>query len=371
MFKTDILFTGFYGNSNTGDDAFVEVASWGADKLWNKKNNRFLAVDDNLPTTLTPSKGYPLTIPKTYRLQDSILVRNCDYLISGGGSTIHNKLDRSNVKHKAIQRKLSKKNLKIGGIGVSIGPFKTIEDEKHVEDYLKNIDFLAVRDKASFDYVSSLSLPYKPVNAFDLAALLPNIYNFSPEFKLKNKVKTIGVSVCPHESIQGDLNIKNEIKRNNKTNELLKSIDETQPVHFKFYIINGHHKIGDYQLTLETIKKVNPKSYEIIEYSKDTQNIWKSISNCDFMISTRLHAAVFACFSNTPFMLNEYHRKCTDFLFNIGYNEDYRLYDSEYDTKDKTNKILEIINDQAAYVVPSRISEMKEQALLNFTEINL
>lgn len=371
MFKTDILFTGFYGNSNTGDDAFVEVASWGARKIWNKTENKFLAIEANLPKTLTPSKGYPLTVPKTYQLQDSLLVRNCDYLISGGGSTIHNELEKSNVKYKALQRKLRKKDIQIGGIGVSIGPFKSIKDERYVEHYLKNIDFLAVRDKASFDYVSSLNLPYTPINAFDLAALLPEIYNFAPGLKQLNKVKTIGVSVCPHESIQKDLDVKNEIKRNEKTVELLKSIDEKEQVHFKFFIINGHPKIGDYALTMETIHKVAPKSYEIIEYSKDTQYIWKSIANCDFMISTRLHAAVFACFSNTPFMLNEYHRKCTDFLFNVGYNDQYRLYDSEYNTKERAEKVIEIINSPTAYVAPNKISAMKSQARLNFTEINI
>lgn len=36
-FRSDILFTGYYGQMNTGDDAFVQVASWGASKYWKKK----------------------------------------------------------------------------------------------------------------------------------------------------------------------------------------------------------------------------------------------------------------------------------------------------------------------------------------------
>ena len=30
-----ILFNGFYGFKNTGDDSFLEVVAWGAKKYWN------------------------------------------------------------------------------------------------------------------------------------------------------------------------------------------------------------------------------------------------------------------------------------------------------------------------------------------------
>lgn len=371
MFKTDILFTGFYGHKNTGDDAFIEVAEWGARKFWNKSNNRFLAIGKNLPNAIVPSKGYPITIPKTYTLQSSLLLNNTGYLISAGGSTIHSKLQSTNIKSKAIELKKNGSNIKIGAIGVSIGPFKSVEDEEAVTLYLKGIDFLAVRDQASFDYASSLDLPYQPINAFDLAALLPEIYDFKTVQKQVNNVKTIGVSVCPYESIQPNMNSADEARRNEMTIALLKEIDKKEEVHFKFYVINGNARIGDYNLTLETIKKVSPKSFEIVEYSKNTQNIWESIANCDFVVSTRLHAAIFACFSNTPFMLNEYHRKCGDFLENVGYSSGYRLHNSEFEIDERANQIITIINDIGTYVAPNKVEKMKEMALLNFTEISL
>jgi polysaccharide pyruvyl transferase WcaK-like protein len=328
-------------------------------------------MDKNLPQTTIPSTGFPFSIPKTFRLQSDLLLKNTDYLISAGGSTIHSKLPKNNLKLKALKRKKKGADIKIGGIGVSIGPFKSIEDEKAVERYLKSIDFLAVRDQTSFDYVSSLSLPYKPINAFDLAALLPDIYKFTIGSKEVNKVKTIGVSVCPYESIQNSMDLANEERRNKKTIELLKEINQKEHVHFKFFVINGNPKIGDYNLTQETIQKVAPNSYEVVEYSKDTQAIWKSLANCDFIISTRLHAAIFACFAHTPFMLNEYHRKCSDFLFNIDYHNSYRLYDSEYVIDEKVNQILTILNDRSKYVFPKKMAEMRELALSNFTEISL
>src|SRR5690606_27154160 len=118
-------------------------------------------------------------------------------LVFAGGSTIHSKLAPSSIRWKAFKRKSDKQMLKIGGIGVSVGPFKSIKDEQAVQSYLQQMDFLAVRDQVSFDYVSSLDLPFSPVNAFDLAALLPEIYNYKTDEKKRRGKSVIGVSVCP------------------------------------------------------------------------------------------------------------------------------------------------------------------------------
>jgi polysaccharide pyruvyl transferase WcaK-like protein len=372
MINSDIIFTGFYGQKNTGDDAFVEVASWGARNFWHKNNNRFLAKKNMLPHTIVPARGYPFSINKTYGLQAELLINNTNALIFAGGSTIHSKLDDDNIRMKALRRKQVKGLPKIGAIGVSIGPFKSIEDELAVNSYLNGMDFLAVRDQASFDYVNSINLPYRPINAFDLAALLPDIYNYDKEIRSLERKKVIGISVCPYETVQKGLDHGNEKKRNDMYLELLKEIEKLDDnVHFRFYVINGNDKIGDRKLTFEMISKLSLKSYEVIEYSKKTQLIWRSIADCDFIISTRLHAAIFACFSATPFMLNEYHRKCSDFLDNIAYHKKYRLYDSDYQVKEKAIQILEIISDNSTYLFPSAVEAMKEQAKLNFTKIDL
>lgn len=370
MFKTDILFTGFYGYRNSGDDAFIEVASWGANKIWKKNNNRFLCKKSNLPKTLKPVKGYPFEVNRTYGIQANLLLNNTQAFVYAGGSTIHGEISSNNIRFKAVQKKISGKKLKFGAIGVSIGPFKSIKDENAVKSYLRQMDFLAVRDQASFDFVSSLDgLPYKPVNAFDLAALLPEIYQFDGRKPLSIRQKVIGISVCQYESLQSNMDIEKEKKRNAMLIKLINKIDEKEDIHFKFFVINGNDKIGDLKLTKEIIARSKPSSYEIYSYNKETKQTWLSIAECDFVISTRLHAAIFACFANTPFMLNEYHRKCGDFLDNIGYNDKLRLYNSDYDIDKIANYVCEIINDANKYIMPTKIIKMKEQAMLNFTSI--
>lgn len=371
IFRSDILFTGYYGHYNTGDDAFVEVSSWGAQNFWNKKNSIFLAKNERLPQTLSDIRGYPINIPKSTRLQNRLLLKSTKYLISAGGSTIHREIKPGNIKHLAMRMKMRDSNLKLGAIGVSIGPFNSIKDESSTINYLKNLDFLAVRDEQSYEFVNSLDLPYQPINAFDLAALLPDIYTIEPKHYANKRKKIVGVSVCPYESIVNMGNIKNEIKRNKKLIDLLNHLEKTENIHFKFIVFNGSQKVGDLKLTIETITKVQPKSYEIVNYNRSTQFMWEAVASCDFIISTRLHAAIFACFSNTPFMLNEYHRKCGDFLENIGYSQKYRLYDSEYDYLEKSQIISDILNRSDLYHKPSRLNEMRSRSLLNFTEVNI
>lgn len=371
LFQSNILFTGYYGQLNTGDDAFIEVASWGADKYWKKNKNIFLAKEANLPDTSKIIRGYPFSIPKTYSLQSKILLRSTNYLISAGGSTIHSELPANNIKSLAVERKKRGIPLKIGGIGVSIGPFKSLNDEKATIEYLKNIDFLAVRDQASFDFASTINLPYQTINAFDLAALLPDIYGLNKIETTITSKKTIGVSVCPYESVIGKCDTKNEHSRNINIIELLKCLELENNIHMKFFVINGNPKVGDLKLTLETIERVSPKSFEIIHYTKNTRTVWNEIESCDFVISTRLHAAIFACFSNTPFMLNEYHRKCGDFLDNVGYEESLRLFNNEYSPKEKAGMITNILNGNYKYPYPKYTQEMKQKSELNFTGIEL
>src|SRR5690606_30929570 len=204
-----------------------------------------------------------------------------------------------------------------------------------------------------------------------LAALLPDIYNDQNQERLNSHGrKIIGISVCPYESVQG-FNISNELKRNSMLVELLKILETKMDLHFRFFVINGKPGVGDMDLTARTIAEVAPINYEVIHYSRDTEKVWRLVSGCDFIISTRLHAAIFACFANVPFMLNEYHRKCSDFLDNIGYHSEYRLNNSEYDVAEKANQILEVLANNNQYVLPSRVTEMKGKARLNFTQIQL
>src|SRR5690625_7488499 len=104
--------------------------------------------------------------------------------------------------------------MKHGNIGVSIGPFQSIKDEKRIIEYLKRSSFLALRDAESYAYAKSIDLDYEPVKAFDLAALWPECFSDMTNDKIEdNNIETrvIEVSLCNYERY-----VPGDIKRVNK-----------------------------------------------------------------------------------------------------------------------------------------------------------
>lgn len=365
----NILFQGYYGHKNTGDDAFVEVAAWGAKKYWHSNSQSFIA--NEIPQVLTKSNLTGKTYFKGHKqlkIVNSILLSNA--FVVAGGSNFHSTYNYLNPKIIATLKKSVFKNYKVGAIGVSLGPYKSNEAEKQNIDLLKKFDFLALRDKPSYQKALSYNLPYEPVEAFDLAALLPNIYS---EFNIQpnKRHKTLGVSICNYESYIPNGNIKNEERRNKKIEELvMEIIKQEKEIRLRFFIFNGHERLGDKKITfnlIEKIKALNFNNYEVINYSSKTHYTWVKIQECSLMISTRLHAAIFACFANVPFFLVEYHKKCTDFLNTIEFN-DIRLYDAQFDTKKVAFRILNLVDNQGEFKVPLSLEKAKILAEKNFTE---
>ena len=365
-----ILYSGFYGFKNTGDDAFIEVCARGGKKYWGTTNNIFLG--SNLSEVVNPSRSLSKSMFKGYnRLQTVSLAIRADSFISAGGSTF-SKHSKYSLKDITMRTKSAfNKKLKIGAIGVSVGPFKNSEDEKNVVHYLKKMDFLALRDKRSFEFAANLNLPFKPIEAFDLAALLPEVYKETAQLNAKtvNSKKIIGVSVCNYERYtHGD--ITKEEARNAYILELLLRLPKDDTLHYRFFIFNGNEAIGDAALTHQFISKLTDRFIEVIPYLNDVHKAWQAIEECDLMISTRLHASIFACYAGVPFFLVEYHQKCTDFLNDVGVNKAYRLFNGTLPIDMAVEQINGILYDNS-YIKPLYIAETIERSARNFTEITI
>lgn len=357
-----ITYEGFYGFQNAGDDAFVEVSSWGAQKFWSCTNNVFIGAQ--LPNTVQAIKARESKGKGLDRISFLRELKNSDYMISAGGSTFSKLPFHSN---KAVGRIVSKyNNLKLGAIGVSVGPFKSIADEKQVQKYLKHLTFISLRDQRSYDYVSSLHLKAKVVNSFDLAALMPMMYKHTPlKVSTKATAKTIGISICNYEQYTGG-NLSRQTKRNDYFKQLVDLLIAQTNYNLKVFIINGNNSFGDTNATNKLLEGVDPKRYKTYPYTPNIKSTWDEISTCDFMISTRLHASIFACYAGVPFVLIEYHRKCSDFLDDVGQHPRLRVMDGEISPTETLQQIIEHI--EMPYTAPKRIKETIDRSLLNFTQ---
>ena len=284
------------------------------------------------------------------------------------GGSIFNSVEKGSIKDVALTLVQQGNKLKLGAVGVSIGPFKNIEHEKQIIEYIKRMGFLSVRDHRSYTFLKSLNLNFEPVASFDLAALLPEVYSGNTLNVVEIK-KIIGVSFNNEEShFNGDL--RKEKNRRDFIIELLKFLGTKSNYIFRFFIFNDHSKVGDFSVTQEIIRKSGIVNFEIVNYNKSVEETWNGISECSAMISSRLHASIFACFSNVPFFLIEYHRKCADFLNDVGQFSDYIIGDGVANPMDIGNTILDVVNNKDIYIAPKFKNEMIEKSRLNFTGVN-
>lgn len=359
------VFEGFYGYKNAGDDAFIEVSSWGATRYWNSTNNVFLG--DAIPHTIETinTKHWFPKIKGFDRLDLLTHLSTTNYFVSAGGSTFSD-MPFHNNKSIARHIKRIKSSLVTGAIGVSVGPFKNMADEKNVIKNLKSLDFLSVRDSRSFDFVDSLQLPYQPINAFDLAALLPEVFAQEKKetHKRQSAKKIIGISICNYETYKnGDL--RKEEKRNTFFKDLINLLVKRTDCLLKVFIINGNSAIGDIKVTKQLMKDVPQERIIWVPYLADVKKTWDEVRTCDAMISTRLHASIFACYANVPFYLLEYHKKCTDFLADVGQNELYKIGDAEQPLEAVFDSITNVLSGN--YEAPTNLLKTIEKSKLNFT----
>lgn len=366
-----ILYHGFYGFKNSGDDAFIEVCAWGGRKYWNTTGNIFLS--GNLPELIHPAgmiRDYKIRVLN--RIPISILASKADCFVCAGGSLFTKCSGFSLIKNVLNIRKFLNKKMRMGAIGVSVGPFECAKDENDVKKCLQAIDFLALRDNRSYEYALSLDLPYEPVRAFDLAALLPQVYEgVDNQLKIKRvEQKIIGVSVCNYESYVCPGEMNKERRRNKYLLELLSDIPNEPDITLRFFIFNGHPLIGDEKITDEFIGYLSAKfRIEKIPYPGNVNETWSRISECDLVISTRLHACIFACYADVPFFLMEYHQKCVDFLKDVGHHDQYKLFAGERPVGEITGEIRKILFD-GAYTPPSNIRQTIALSENNFLECN-
>ena len=120
------------------------------------------------------------------------------------------------------------------------------------------------------------------------------------------------------------------------------------------------------EISNELMDGISKERFSIIPYFGNVKKTWDEISKCNLMISTRLHASIFACYANVPFILIEYHKKCSDFLNDVGQQEEYRVYDADVSPKETLNIVINILKNN--YNKPSNLLETIALSKKNFTE---
>ncbi|MBO9732307.1 MAG: polysaccharide pyruvyl transferase family protein [Chitinophaga sp.] len=333
---------GYYGHKNIGDDVFCVVADWTFKNKFGLRNTHVQGLDLPQLKYIQSSKLSANKYIKYGQLYMEAL--KSSNIIHVGGSTFGDGA-RSIVDVRNIYQ-----YKKLYALGISVGPFKTKADFNYIKNYLNKFRYVSVRDQQSMDYVQEMKLESKVEKGFDVAALLPLIGNdtsyVTPEATpaSENNRKIIGISVCNYEKYHNG-NPQKEQEREQQLLLLLSSLHEMySDVEFRFFIFNANEHVGDKPLTERIISQV--KTYKkvtisLVDYDKDTLAFWDNMKKCDLFIGFRLHSAIMSYIAEVPFMLFEYHTKCTDFLHSVGYNPAYQVASLTAQDKASRNTLLD------------------------------
>jgi len=367
MLERKVIFCGYYGHLNTGDDAFCAICSWGAHKHWGTRDIRFLCRQ----TPKLPAPGRPALLSRSYFRGQNLIETAFQFakgpaVVFGGGSLFERAVAWPSIgKIVDVVRRTGR--IKVGAIGVSLGPYRSTEARRSIEKFLRRFSFLTLRDRRSFDDACSMDLPFEPVECSDLAFLLPRIYdNPDEQVPLKERKPIIGVSVRHYERHFG-MSLENEERREKLLLETLRKTANVVDITVRLFTFNAHPRKGDVEVMKYFAESVGEfASTEVVPYSNDPELMWQKVSQCDGFLAVRLHAGIFAAAARVPLLMVEYHKKCSDFLDDLGWPAQRRIGDFEV-SSDRASKILiELLSAKQDYS-QTNLDSLIDRAELNFT----
>lgn len=366
-----IAFTGYYGFSNYGDDLFAVVCSWAASKYWPdhrasvigppvKGADAHFRVPPFLPKSWYSSTGLAGKLSRLSATACAVLAN--DVIVLAGGSTLASL--GSNNMHRVQQLAAKWGVTRLAGIGLSLGPFHSCADEQSCEEFLKRFAYLALRDRGSYDLAVSMDLPYKPIQARDLAGMLPLVAEIEPA--RPGQPRPLGVALCNYESyVGGDMEI--ERRRNDMLFEAVRDFAGKRNMPVRVFSLNSNQTTGDDVLCgrLAGFLTEAGVENEVVRTSGGVMDIWQKIGQCSALMSVRLHGGISAYLAGVPFCLIEYHKKCGDFLDDVGQHSSLRL-GGEVSSAGEVAAVLERLTENAPHPTLDCGSYV-EESKLNFT----
>jgi polysaccharide pyruvyl transferase WcaK-like protein len=368
--RQKITLTGFYGMMNFGDDLFAYLGKMASEKWWGNQSIEVLAPKENegsllhkiIPKSIRSQYSRTDKVGKTIRLgyAASTLI-NSDRIVFCGGSLFSSDRSRS-IEILSSLPLLKNKNL--SAIGISIGPFNTQKSEHETLQFLKRFDYISTRDKKSFDFLEAHKINSKIVRSKDIVGVIRLIENHE---KFEKAGGFIGYSSC-HTPANPNLPLEFE-------NQFIQFAQSRRDLCTKVLNLNSHPELGDANLNKRAYDRLIALGLhaEFVDYQTMGMKITlREIESCALVASIRLHGAISAYMLDTPFVLCEYHPKCTHFLDEVGQPDSLRLglWGNSTQGRGKTKKLSECLESFFSHRENPTVSQGDFAALakLSFTE---
>lgn len=357
-----IVLSGYYGMSNYGDDLFSIVSYAAAKHFWKKDIDVKIAsprVEEffgqysvpNFFSEIYASHGTFGGFARVF-FQAASFARVNKVVFAGGSLFTAGNFSTRDIATYSFRRERN-----LWAIGISVGPFKSISDEKKIFKFLSKFEYISTRDKISFELLASSNLDCSIVESADLAGLTNMVFPKKDRFpiELNETFFNLGFSPC---YIPGNSALSKHYC--DIFLDFASKIRTEKQLLVKIICLNQHPQVGDLDLCFYVKSKLEERGINccLIKY-KDmgVLKTWDLISTLDFYVTVRLHGAVTAFLNNVKFHCIEYHRKSTDFLDFIGMPNGFRV-----EPEVSVESLEDTFNKSFSLMLPSRFESMSKRS---------
>jgi polysaccharide pyruvyl transferase WcaK-like protein len=298
-----VLLSGYYGQHNAGDDAFVVTC---ATALHRTPADRIGVLGATLPTV----PGLPATalyLRRRWRGMAEVIERHRRRawghagarVVVGGGSVLR---DRRGITSLAALLDEAPHATPVA-LGVSIGPYRDDAAPELLRALLPRFGFIGVRDHASLARAQELAPGSRIELTHDLVPLLPtlrpDLVPAPPDAR-----SGLGIALCRDHVSPSELAA---------LAAMLHSVLTRAPdLHLELLSFNAHPTKGDDDLHRALASAIGMAGrVRQVTYAGNPEVTWRQIARLRGLIAMRLHAAIFAHGGATPTFLIPYEEKGT------------------------------------------------------------
>lgn len=335
-----IIMSGYFGFSNSGDDAILKSIIESFKSLDPNLNIKVLSKDTDLT-----EREYGVAAVDRFKFFDvRKSLKASDMLISGGGSLLQDKTSSRSIWYYLLIMKLAKRyKKKVFVYSNGVGPINKRFNRNITRRVLNKVDYITLRDKDSYDFIKSIG-----VNN-------PNVKVLSdPVFNLK---EASDESVRKKFDINEDtvlVSIRSWMDDEKLISELSKFLN---------YLLDDGKNIVFMPMqtprdtTISEKIAANIKSSKIIDEKYPVEILMSLMKNADFIVAMRLHAMIYAIHQNLPFIGLSYDPKTETLLKDfdesinidvdaINYDDLLKAYKYIKDNRDSFISNLNTINEE-------------------------
>ena len=301
--KRRVLVSGYYGYDNLGDETILET-------ICSRYKDQYDLVVLSKQPQQTEKKFGVTAVSRFHMLKVRKAVRNCDLLLSGGGSLLQDRTSTRSLLYYLSVMHLAQRNGKpVMVYANGIGPVRGKRNRKLVVQVLQKVSKITLRDEDSLRELQNMGLKRKDI-----------LVTADPVFSLKPQGTEMAAELWAQLGIPKDapvMGISLRTVSQNAAERLAALVDGICADTGYIPVFLCMQPAVDLRSAKTVMERMHTKAY-LLPGQLTEQQTMSALGTMQLVISMRLHALVFAAAAGTPVMGFDYDPKVVSLLRTLG-----------------------------------------------------